>query len=151
MALKQPIPVSFPRACYLCAVALVAPVRFSEIEKADSELLEKAPNADAQYRISKVRNAFLASLGIVIGSALIGSLLGWGAYRLFGRCAEANGVLQVVGAGILLWATLAVRGWDVQTFSGATLTERVNQWIYRGLYCISTALLVMTVVWSAWP
>ena len=40
--------------------------------------------------------------------------------------------LQIVGATVLLWATLFVRGWDIQTLGGVTLTERVNRWIRIG-------------------
>jgi hypothetical protein len=55
------------------------------------------------------------------------------------------GVLQVVGAAILLWATLFVRGWDIQTMGGVSLTERVNQWIYRLLYCLGTTVIVVSL------
>lgn len=53
--------------------------------------------------------------------------------------------LQIVGATVLLWATLFVRGWDIQTFGGVTLTERVNRWIYRLLYCFGTAAFVASL------
>ncbi len=36
----------------------------------------------------------------------------------------------------------------MQAMGGATLPERVNQWLYRTLYCVGTAL----IVWGrAWP
>jgi hypothetical protein len=56
-------------------------------------------------------------------------------------------VLQVFGALVLLWGTLFVRGWDIQSYGGVTLTERANQWIYRSLYCLGIAIVVMSLVW----
>jgi len=52
---------------------------------------------------------------------------------------------QVFGAGLLLSGTLFVRGWEIQSWSGVTLTERVNQWIYRFLYCTGTAVLIWSL------
>ena len=52
--------------------------------------------------------------------------------------------VQVLGAALLLWGTLFVRGWEIQSFAGVTLSERVNQWLYRFLYCAGT----IVVVWS---
>jgi hypothetical protein len=40
---------------------------------------------------------------------------------------------------------LFVRGWDIQTLGGVTLTERVNRWIYRLLYCLGTAAIVTSL------
>jgi hypothetical protein len=56
--------------------------------------------------------------------------------------------LQIAGALILLCGTLAVRGWDIQTHGGVTLTERVNQWLYRGAYCVGSALVIVALAWS---
>ena len=45
----------------------------------------------------------------------------------------------------MLWGTLFVRGWEIQTYSGVTLVERVNRWLYRALYCSGTALIVASL------
>ena len=65
-------------------------------------------------------------------------------------CATPGNVaaLQVVGASLLLWATLFVRGFEIQTNAGVTLTERVNQWLYRFLYCVGTALIVYSLAFQ---
>jgi len=39
-----------------------------------------------------------------------------------------------------------VRGWDIQTISGVSLTERVNRWIYLLLYCLGTVVVVASLV-----
>ena len=68
---------------------------------------------------------------------LAGYALGQISTGIFG-CATSNSVtaLAVIGACLLLWGTLFVRGWEIQTYKGRSLTERVNQWLYRALYCI---------------
>lgn len=148
MALKQPTPVTLLRAIYLCAVAILSPPRFDEMERKDSEALEVQPNAYPSYRVLFLRRALSSSFLLVVTAGGTGLIFGVLSGRYFGRSEFWITILQVVGAMILLWATLAVRGWDVQTFSGNTLTERVNQWIYRFLYCIGTSLLVMSIGWG---
>jgi hypothetical protein len=66
------------------------------------------------------------------------------------HCAAAKHItwLQIAGTCLLLWGTLFVRGWDIQSFGGVTLSERVNQWLYRSLYCTGTAALVSSLSWT---
>ena len=54
-------------------------------------------------------------------------------------------VLQVAAAILLLWGTLFVGGWDIQSWGGVTLTERVNRWLFRFMYCIGTAAVVVSL------
>jgi hypothetical protein len=103
----------------------------------------------ARYRIDHVRRALFYSLALVLASGLVGVVLGNVACHCIGKSDVWVTTLQVVGAGLVLWATLAVRGWEIQTFASVTLTERVNQWIYRSLSCFGTAILVMTVPWAS--
>ncbi|MDH5180586.1 MAG: hypothetical protein OEZ39_12060 [Gammaproteobacteria bacterium] len=58
-------------------------------------------------------------------------------------------LLQLIGASIILAATLALLGWDIQSMEGDTLPERVNQWLFRFQYWVGTFLFVLSVVWSA--
>jgi hypothetical protein len=150
MALKLPRPVTFIGACYLCALAFFAPSKFDKIEKDDAEKIESDPNVTAP-RILAVRRAFVGSLVLVVISSVIGVAFGYASCKVVGKSEFWIGFLQISGAGLLLWATLAVRGWEVQTFANTTLTERVNQWLFRSLYCIGTALLVLTVAWGNCP
>ena len=73
---------------------------------------------------------------------LSGKALGWVSSPTPTRLVPA---LQIFGVTVLLWATLFVRGWDIQTLGGVTLTERVNRWIYRLLYCLGTAAIVASL------
>ena len=56
--------------------------------------------------------------------------------------------LQVIAGAILLWATLSYLGWEIQTYKSETLGEKVNRWIFRGNYCVGTAVLVCSLLWS---
>jgi hypothetical protein len=92
-----------------------------------------------------VRRAFWVSLGLVAGSIAAGYFTGRLTAAVYGRpTAGAVIASQVFGAGLLLWGTLFVRGWEIQSWGGTTIIESVNQWIYRFLYCAGTAV----VVWS---
>ncbi|WP_429501153.1 hypothetical protein ACQUFY_28130 (plasmid) [Robbsia andropogonis] len=52
--------------------------------------------------------------------------------------------LQAGSAAILLWVTLFVRGWDIQTYGGRTLLEQANRTILVSLYFVGTALGVFS-------
>lgn len=56
--------------------------------------------------------------------------------------------IVVVGTTILMWATLALQGWSIQSFKGTTLSERLNQRIFRTLYFVGTALISAGSIWS---
>ena len=108
MALKQPRPVSFWRAIYLCVVAIFSPEKFEKWDQEDRADLETRPNATARYRIDWVRRALFYSLALVLASGLVGVVLGNIACRCIGKSDVWVTTLQVVGAGLVLWATLAV-------------------------------------------
>jgi hypothetical protein len=144
-------PVSLLRALYLCAIAACRPSRLAAENEADLKILlptlEGAvpePNAPVVFR------AFWSSLAAVAGSMAAGFAFGHWSPRLFG-CASSNTtvLLGSIGAGVLLWGTLFVRGWQIQSWKGVSLVERVNQWLYRGLYCTGTAVVVWSVSWAA--
>lgn len=55
--------------------------------------------------------------------------------------------LQFAGIGVLLWATLGRVESPIQTFDGATIPERVDQWLYRLLYVVGSYALALSVAW----
>jgi hypothetical protein len=140
--------VSFPQAMSLMAYAIYAPRRLVEAEVADEERRKALPQPrPLQPRAFKVMRAFWSSLGIVVCSLGAGYVGAKGVDATVGPVsATVVGGLQILGATLLLWGTLFVRGWDIQTIGGVTLTERVNQWIFRSLYCLGTALIVGSLV-----
>ena len=137
------------RALQLCTFGAFSPQRLIEAERGDEEARKRFPQPppSEEPRAFKVRRAVWASLLWVLCSIAAGYVGG----RLLGTFSgQATGVLiqvlQVLGAMVLLWATLFVRGWDIQSFGGVALTERVNRWIYRLLYCFGTAAIVASLV-----
>ncbi|RWM94040.1 MAG: hypothetical protein EOR86_17795 [Mesorhizobium sp.] len=150
MALKQPTPVSFFRAIFLCFLAILSPTSFNAIEEQDNTALEKQPDVVERYRISAVRRGLGGAFTWGASAAVVGFFLGWLAVRIFGQSDTAVSAFAAAGAAILLWATLAAKGWEIATWGNATLTERVNRWVFRGLYWIGTAVLVVAASWGFW-
>lgn len=76
--------------------------------------------------------------GYLFGDLLAGSLPE-GLRPMLGR------YCQVLGVAIILWATIFVRGWEIQTYGGKTPADIANRCIYRALYVIGTVLLVASM------
>jgi hypothetical protein len=77
-------------------------------------------------------------------------IVGGAARRFWGPAdPRATLILQLAAAGVLLWATLFLRGWDIQSIGGVTLTERVNQWWFRAAYWVGTAALAVSMTWAS--
>ena len=148
MANTRPTTVGLIGAVRLCFFLLFAPQKFLAAEAEDSRVLnttrsERNPEPPA----FKVRRAFFVSALLVLSSVAVG----YGVGLLGGQisCVSSRGIalLQIAGACLLLWGTLFVRGWEIQSYGGVTLTERVNQWLFRALYCIGTAVLICSLSW----
>ena len=147
MADTRPTPITFLRACRLCVLLVIAPGKFDAIQEADQAARRNYIGSSSDRSSSElVRNAFFTSLALVLLSAATGYGAALG-MQAMARCATSNTILvaQVTSAGLLLWGTLFVRGWEIQTYSGVQLIERVNQWLYRSLYCVGTAVFVYSL------
>jgi hypothetical protein len=147
MSDDRPTPISFSRAAYLCVLLLFAHNKFIAEEGKDDIARNNYKNDYEQpHSALVVRSAFLKSLMLVGISGVVGYTVGKMTGAFYGCSADGFITwLQIVGACILLWGTLFIRGWEIQTYSGVSLTERVNQWLYRGLYCIGTAVIVYSL------
>ncbi len=144
----------FFRAAWSCCLLVFAPATFKALEDEDSARLtaldkEKTPEQIAEEREPRhlvVRRAFGFSFLVVVVAAIIGwvvgRLVGW-----IGYCALAwwIGFLQIAGTGLLLWGVLFVRGWEIQSWGGNTLGERVNRWLYRFLSFVGTLIVVAAI------
>ena len=151
MADTRPTPISLLRATQLCFLLLFATERFIKEEERDlANRGNYSGQAEKPHRAHVVRRAFWSSLALVAASAVLGFVGAWLVHAA-GRCATAATVawLQVGGASLLLWGTLFVRGWEIQTYSGVVFTERVNQWLYRGLYCVGTSIIVYSLAFPS--
>jgi hypothetical protein len=150
MANTTPTPVSFLKAVNLCFMLLFRREQFLKAELADNQVLKTlATPSELPVRSDVVRHAFAFGFLLVAASAVFGWVLGY-VLQLALQCLGPKAImlLQLLGTCLLLWGTLFVRGWDIQTFGGVTYTERVNQWLYKFLYCAGTALIVCSLVGS---
>jgi hypothetical protein len=140
--------IGFLRALKLCAFGILSPQKLVEAEVSDEKVRKtfSQPPPGPAPRAMKLRRAFWVSFILVLCSVVLGYAAGKIAAAVSGiTTSRLIGVLQIIGATLLLWATLFIRGWDIQTIGGVTLTERVNQWIYRFLYCLGTAVVVASL------
>jgi hypothetical protein len=150
MADTRPTPVSLARAVRLCLTVLFAPERMPAEDARDAEDRKQLGPRAQEHSAYAVRRAFFQSLLLVLASGSLGYVAGV-AMQHAGRCATQSTVawLQIAGACVLLWGTLFIRGWEILTYGGVTPTERVNQWLYRTLYCTGTALVVYSLAFPA--
>ncbi len=95
--------------------------------------------------IRRIRRNLLTSFCIVAISMLAGFVAGRLYIELVGTATVFNAeLLQYVGIGILLWATLGKLGWSIQTMDGGTVPELVNEWIFRALYVVGSFALALS-------
>jgi hypothetical protein len=127
----------------LCWYALFAPVQLERAHEEDSRARNNySDKADPTPKSTLVRKAFWSSLALVVISGGVGAIVSTGAGLLVCTTHVGGIWLEVIGILLLLWATVFVRGWEIQTWAGVTLVERVNRWLYLGLACIGTVVLV---------
>ena len=151
MASNIPTPVSFFKAVWLCLLLVFCPKKFILEERKDIESRNNYIGKQSDVPRAKiVRAALFKSLGLVILSGLFGYAFAK-VSNLIGFCSSPYTVtlLQVCGASILLWGTLFVRGWEIQSYAGVLFSERVNQWLYRFLYCLGTSIIVFSLFQTA--
>ena len=137
------------QAIYLCFLGAFSPLKLTQAEITDEENRKNLPQPPPppEPRAFRVRRALWSSLFHVLSSIGIGYLCGvLLRTAISSPCALLIRILQIFGATILLWATLFVRGWDIQSWGGVTLTERVNRWLIRFLYCLGTAVIAASLV-----
>jgi len=128
------------------------PAEFAKQADAHARTLgqDNRPGKDPQFvSVGRdMRRALGLSLGLVSVAVLIGYLLA-GVLRWISSPPLPLWInaMQYIGIGLLLWATLAKQGWNIQTFNGNTLPERVDRAVYRTLYVVGSALLVTALAW----
>lgn len=142
---KPVVKIPHHRKLKLLVLAVFQPSQFvAEEIKHNAEmnylLLKRGPVQSAS-NIGVLRTALLTSF-VTCGVATIGGgFFGIVAAFLFGSHAVLATVAIITGTAILLWATLAVQGWSIQSVKGETLTEPASQWIFRSLYAVGTGLI----------
>jgi hypothetical protein len=144
MADQGPTKFGFFRACHLCLLGVFAPKRLTKEQEMDNARLKQTGETKPKAMI--LCSAFWWSLFLVVSSSAVGFAAGKLTGSIVGPVSPGfvSG-LQAMGAMLLLWGTLFVRGWDIQSIGGETLVEYVNHWIYRALYCLGTADFVFSL------
>jgi len=130
------------RATVFC---LIAPSRFAELARShdghDAFRSEGVATA--------IRRAFGTSCLLTFGSLATGYLSGRGLRCSVGAASTSVATLvQVISAATVLVATLGVRGWDIQTWTGQLLGEKVNQWVTRSLFVLGTFFFSLFLGWA---
>jgi hypothetical protein len=139
------------RISWIKAILLLVfwPSRFNRLarEYADAQSKEvnwQFPETPTHEVRKKLFSSFLEGL-FAVGAGYVTGLVFANHYGpASDTCIQ---VLQYLGVAIILWATLAKGGWNIQTTKGESLPEKVDQWIYRLLYLVGSYFLVLSVSW----
>lgn len=128
-----------------------SPERFAQLANEDAAQLPTPDPAQHFTQAARaVRRGLGQSFGLVIGTVVAGWVGGEALEHLVGPASPVvNHILQYGGVGVILWATLAIQVWNIQTIKGRSLPERLNGAIYRALYLVGSFLLVLSVAWPA--
>ena len=106
-------------------------------------------NELVELRTSRLRKKFFWSGLTVVGAALLFAVAGFALYRLCGQCPSwLSAVLQMLGVGSILWATLWELSMNIRSFGGVTLPERVHQWLFNTMYAVGSAFFFLAYSWS---
>ena len=112
----------------------------------DEKQRKNKETSQSERSINNIRKALFWSLVLVLLSVFAALAVGKMYYLCGGlRKLFIEEILQYSGIAVLLWATLAKVGWDIQTMNGNTIPELVNEWVFRFLYFIGSFLLVLSV------
>ncbi|MBM2817451.1 MAG: hypothetical protein HW401_41 [Parcubacteria group bacterium] len=139
--------MKFFRGIYLTYLVFFNKDRFVKEEEKYNE--QNSNNLDKSSGIYLIRQSLYGSFLLILISGAVGFCISRSLTIFLGSPSKFYlTTIQGVGTLILLWATLAVRGWDIQTWSGTTLIESINRWTYRFLCCFGTILLVVSIFWT---
>lgn len=149
--MKPVVSLSLWEKCKILFYAIARPTRFTEAEIRHNDevnriLLGRKP-IDEPSKIHYIRSAQFQAFCICLGSTLSGAGIGIAMAKAMTGTAAATAII-VTGTARLLWATLAFQGWSVQSGDGQTLTERVNQWLFRALYAVGTFFISLGSTWA---
>jgi predicted Co/Zn/Cd cation transporter (cation efflux family) len=118
---------------------ILTPARFERRAKEDDAAL-KAELTRRAFGSSALLTSFALVVGFLVGSALrstVGPL-----------STSVAKPLQLLSAGLILVATLAPLGFDIDTWTRETLVEKVNRWLVQSLFLFGTLLLALSLGWT---
>ena len=103
-----------------------------------------------ELRTTALRKSLRSSGLLVLVSATVAGAIGWYLHKRFGPLSSlVNTAIQSAGAGLILWAAIWELGWNVRSFGGESLPERVHQWVFRSLCVCGTFCFFLAYSWVA--
>jgi hypothetical protein len=102
----------------------------------------------AEKQVSILRSAWLRALLVVIVVMAVGMATGHLLDALAGQDRWWQATMQYIGAGLLLWVTLAAGGFSIQTMDGETFAEVLDASVHRIIHVVGTFLFVAGTAWS---
>jgi hypothetical protein len=147
MGAKIQTPISTLRKLRLVLLAIFKPVEFQKEEEADNKQLEVA-SPDTSTRVQTIRKAYFESFLLVVSAVAVGLFIARLGQMAFAQSQLWITVLAILGTALLLWATVANRGWEIASFATKTLGERLNVWVFRTYYWVGTMCLVAAATGS---
>lgn len=152
MQRQQSPPHKVPLSKALLLLAFRPRVFVREAVRHDRSLRAAKRRPQRAESVRKMRSAFGWSAIMVAASTLIGAAVGRALlYALGAPSVGQMALLQLLSGALLLWATLSLLGWEIQSWKGRTLAERVNRGIFRCGYCLGTAILAASLTWPVPP
>ena len=146
MTLKNSTYDSFYRKLHLVYLVFFNPTQFEKEEEEDNKVRRAQTDCNTMSRIQKIRRGLWQSFKSFVLTVTASVVIGLGLLTFLNHELIYGAVALIFGAGILMWATFAQRGWDIQSMGGVTLSERANQWIFRALFILGTALITIGTV-----
>lgn len=155
--------LDFFRNLYRLALLFLSPNHFkqSAIADDDAHVLREArkvkpdytPSSehsrDMEVAYSQRTRALRRGIGMSLFLILAAVALAWFTVWLMqkaGFSLTPDGVrwLQLASLLLVVWATLSELGWEMQSWSGRTLPERLNKFWFRTLYFLGTYVVAIT-------
>jgi hypothetical protein len=103
----------------------------------------------AAKRVAKIRGALFGAFFYTATAVMMAVLSAMLLSAEFGRpTISVVYAIQIIAASVILIATLALLGWEIQSYGGSSLPEKANRWLFRSQYWVGTYLFVLAVSWD---
>jgi len=103
----------------------------------------------AASRVAKIREGLFAAFFYTATAVIMAVLSAMLLSAEFGKpTMHTTYAIQIIAAAIILIATLALLGWEIQSWGGNSLPEKANRWLFRSQYWLGTYLFVLAVSWD---
>lgn len=144
--------IPFFKGLWIVVLFFFAKKKFQKIEDKDNKdrINVRNRNEEDEDRRSEILwKGYVISLTYILLSLLIGTITAFALISAGLTPGKYTSVIfQLISALFILWATLSVGGWSIQSYSNDTLTEKVGRWVASWSYSVGTLLLVVSLLWE---